>query len=122
MNEQNLLELAKQGNPKAIEALINRYLQPKDITAKANLRDGCLIIMLESSQVLEQQTWVAFIQKWMTDLSPEYIKFVKIYGLHIDEEFSDWYQDIKVEARGFKPFQLKSTSKNLFNYLLKVQK
>jgi len=34
-NQPNLIELAKQGNAKAIATLINRQLQPKGITAKA---------------------------------------------------------------------------------------
>lgn len=35
----NILELAKRGNPKAIEALLNRHLQPKGITAKVALKN-----------------------------------------------------------------------------------
>ncbi|WP_279239702.1 hypothetical protein [Scytonema sp. UIC 10036] len=34
MTQPDLLELAKQGDPKAIALLINRQLQPKSITAK----------------------------------------------------------------------------------------
>ena len=50
--QPNLLELAKQGNPKAIATLMNRQLQPKSITAKAALKEGCLQIMLESAQLI----------------------------------------------------------------------
>jgi hypothetical protein len=49
--QPNLLELAKQGNAKAIATLINRQLQPKGITAKAAFKDGCLQIMLESAHI-----------------------------------------------------------------------
>lgn len=51
MAQTNILELAKQGDPKAIAALINRQLQPKGITAKVALKDNCLQTMLESAQV-----------------------------------------------------------------------
>lgn len=61
MAQQNDLELAKQGNPHAIAALMNRQLQPKGITAKATLKDGCLQIMLESTQVPDQQALVSFM-------------------------------------------------------------
>ncbi len=50
MTQPNLLDLAKQGNPKAIAALLNCSLQAKGITAKANLKEnGYLQFMLESS-------------------------------------------------------------------------
>ncbi|MCT7967037.1 hypothetical protein NG799_11885 [Laspinema sp. D1] len=51
MNQPNLLELAKQGDAKAIATLMNRKLQPKGITAKASMKNDCLQIMLESAQV-----------------------------------------------------------------------
>ena len=56
-NQQNLLELAKQGNSRAITALINRSLQPKGITAKVNLKGSCLqtpgsLISKEVPQIL----------------------------------------------------------------------
>jgi hypothetical protein len=52
MTQPDLLALAKQGNPKAIAALLNRSLQAKGITAKAKLKEnGYLQVMLESSQI-----------------------------------------------------------------------
>ncbi|MBW4457373.1 MAG: hypothetical protein KME55_34575 [Nostoc indistinguendum CM1-VF10] len=38
MVRQNLLALAKQGDTAAIASLINRQLQPKNITAKVTLK------------------------------------------------------------------------------------
>jgi len=63
MTQLNILELAKQRDAKAIAALMNRQLQPKGITAKATLKDGCLQIILESDQVPDQQALVAFVRK-----------------------------------------------------------
>ena len=56
MIQPNLLELAKQGDAQAIASVINYLLQPKDITAKVVLKDGCLQVMLESFQVPEQES------------------------------------------------------------------
>ncbi|MEG4036193.1 hypothetical protein QUA03_20450 [Microcoleus sp. S36b_A4] len=42
MTQPNILELAKQGDAKAIALLLNRQLQAKGITAAASLKDGCL--------------------------------------------------------------------------------
>ena len=106
MTQQSVLELAKQGNPNAIEVLINRSLKPKSITAKVNIGDDCLIILLESSQVLERKTLVAIIEKYLTSLSPKSIRIVKLYGLQIGDEYSVWYQDIELG----KPHTLKQYS------------
>lgn len=97
MTQQNLVELAKQGNPDAIAALINRQLQPKGITAKADLRDSCLQVMLESAQGQEQEELVAFIRKGVTSLGTKSIKKVKVYGKRTGEEFPDWSQEIELE-------------------------
>jgi hypothetical protein len=48
MSQQNILELAKQGDAQAIASLMNRQLQPKGITAKATIDNSCLQIMLLS--------------------------------------------------------------------------
>jgi hypothetical protein len=86
-NQQNLIELAKQGNAKAIATLMNRQLQPKGITAKAALKDSCLQVMLESAQAPNQQALVAFVRKGITGLGAESIKSVKIYGRQTGGEF-----------------------------------
>lgn len=96
MAQQNDLELAKQGNPHAIAALMNRQLQPKGITAKATLKDGCLQIMLESTQVPDQQALVSFICKGIKSLGAESIKTVKVYGRQTKEEFPAWSQQTQL--------------------------
>ncbi|QFS48859.1 hypothetical protein GXM_06353 [Nostoc sphaeroides CCNUC1] len=80
MTQPNLLELAKQGDAQAIASVINYLLQPKDITAKVVLKDGCLQVMLESFQVPEQKSSVTFIRKLIIKLEAISIKSVKIYG------------------------------------------
>jgi tetratricopeptide (TPR) repeat protein len=94
--QPNLLALAKQGNAKAIAALINRQLQLKGITAKAALKDGCLQIMLESAQVPNQQALVAFIRKGITSLEAASIQRVKVYGRQTGEEFPAWNQEFEL--------------------------
>ncbi len=85
MTQPNILELARQGDVQAIASLINRQLQPKGITAKVVLKDGCLQIMLESSEVPAQQPLVAFVRKGITGLGATSIERVKVYvncGFH----------------------------------------
>ncbi|MFN6517406.1 MAG: DUF4429 domain-containing protein [Nostoc sp. CreGUA01] len=90
MNQPNILELAKQGDPQAIAFLMNRQLQPKGIIAKVALKDACLQVMLESAEVPNQQALVVFIRKGITGLGAASIERVKIYGRKIGEEFPDW--------------------------------
>ena len=106
--QPNLLELAKQGNAKAIAALMNRQLQPKGITAKAALKDGCLQIMLESAQLSNQQALVAFIRKGITSLGTAPIERVKVYGRQTGEEIPAWSQEFELRTQS-NPFSDFST-------------
>jgi hypothetical protein len=90
--QPNLLQLAKQGNARAIAILLNRSLQPKGIAARASFKDGCLQIMLESAQVPDQLVFVNFIYKGITNLGSEVINTVKVYGRKVGEEFPAWNQ------------------------------
>ena len=96
MTEQNLLKLAKQGNPKAIAAMLNQSLQSKNITAKANLKDGCLNILLESAQLPKQQNLVSFIRKGLIQLEAQSIKTVKVYGRQTGEESPAWNETFEI--------------------------
>ncbi|AFY64665.1 hypothetical protein [Geitlerinema sp. PCC 7407] len=89
-NQPNLVQSAKQGNVKAIEALLNSSLRTKGITAKASLKDGCLQLVLEAKKAPEQQALIAFLQKGLTNLDSAAFQTVKIYGKQTDEEFPSW--------------------------------
>jgi hypothetical protein len=104
--QPNLLKLAKQGNPKAIAALMNRQLQIKGITAKVALKNSCLQVLLESAQVQNQQALVAFVRKGITSLGCESIKSVKVYGRQIGEEVPDWSQEFELEVQAISKASL----------------
>ena len=93
---QNILELAKRGSPKAIAVLMNRHLQPKGIIAKADVRGGCLQVLLESEQILDQLTLVAFVRSGVTNLGTEAIKKVRVYGKQTSKKFPAWIQEIEL--------------------------
>ena len=63
MTQPNILELAKQGDAKAIALLLNRQLQAKGITAAASLKGGCLQVMLESAEAPSQQVLTPWVSK-----------------------------------------------------------
>lgn len=89
MTQQDIRELAKQGNPKALATLINQSLKSKNITAKVGVKNDCLQILLESAQVPDQEAIVAFISNGLIKLEVP-LNTVKVYGRKIGEENPTW--------------------------------
>ncbi|MBE9013088.1 type IV pilin-like G/H family protein [Pseudanabaenaceae cyanobacterium LEGE 13415] len=96
MEQSNLLELAKQGEPNAIAALMNAVLSPKGITARAGMDQDCLCIFLESQKPLNQETLVAFIQKGLLELGNDSIRLVRAQGKRIGEETIAWTREFSL--------------------------
>jgi hypothetical protein len=97
-SQPNLLELAKQGDPQAIAALMNRQLQPKGITAKVSLKDDCLQIILEAKQLPHQSSLITFIRKAVTNLELSTVKTVKVDGQQHNKQVPDWSEEFALEA------------------------
>ena len=118
MPQSNLLKLAKQGNVKALAAMLNQSLQPKGITAKVGMKDNCLQILLESAQTPDQQASVSFIRNGLIRLEVESIKTVKVYGRQTGEESPAWSQKFEIVSQ---PETLSSTEQTDFKNLLTHQ-
>ncbi|MFP4101897.1 hypothetical protein [Coleofasciculus sp.] len=103
MAEPNTLKLAKQGNPKAIAAMINRSLRAKHIIAKVNRTDDCLQVLVESAQIPNQKAMVSFIRQGLTKLGIETIKTVQIHGRQKGQDSFAWNQSFEIE---FSPDQV----------------
>lgn len=89
-----LTALARQGDPSAIAALMNRTLKPKGITAKAVARQGCLQIQLESAQVPNQTALTQFVSKGLENLQVRSIRSVRLYGYQVGAEIPAWEEEI----------------------------
>lgn len=98
MEQSNLLELAKQGEPNAIAALMNAVLFPKGITARAGIDEDCLCVFLESQKPLNQETLVAFIQKGLLELGNDSIRSVRAQGKRIGEENFAWTREFPLRS------------------------
>jgi hypothetical protein len=96
-NQQNLLELAKKGNTRAIAVLINRSLQSKGITTKVNLKGSCLQILVESDKALDQEPITQFLVGGIKKLNIESIDSIKVFGKQNGQGFADWTQDIPLQ-------------------------
>ncbi|NES20847.1 MAG: hypothetical protein F6K41_18415 [Symploca sp. SIO3E6] len=99
MAQSNILELAKQGDPNAIATLLNRSLQAQGITAKVKLKGDCLRVMLEGTQMLNQQKMAQFVHQGMLKLGAESIKTVKIYGKQAGQDFPLWNQELDLATK-----------------------
>jgi hypothetical protein len=96
MTQQNLQELAKQGDPQAIASSINRTLKPKGINADVTRDNGCLHITLESGKVPSQMALVDFIRSGMTKLGVESIHTIKVYGRRTGDSSPAWEDEINL--------------------------
>lgn len=100
MNQEEVLKLAKQGNPKAIHILINRALQGKGITAKIAFKNGSLQVLFESKQMPNEQQLVPWLYEGITKMGIESIETIKVYGQQTGEEIPDWCQVLKLKKQG----------------------
>lgn len=96
--QPSVLELAKQGDAKAIAALLNRSLKPKGITAKAGMKNGCLQLFLESLDVPDQSTLMPFVQKGMNNLGSQTIQTVKVYARRVGDELPAWSDEFHLDV------------------------
>jgi hypothetical protein len=96
MTHQNSLELAKQGNSKAIAFLINRSLQSKGVTAQTSLKDNCLQVLLEAVEIPNQQTLAPYVLKGVTGLGAASIKKLRVYGRKQGEAKPSWSQEFEL--------------------------
>ena len=80
MTQPHLIELAKQGDAKAIADIITYLMHSQGVTAKAALKEGVLELIVEASQVPDQQQSVAQIYKIIHQLQRIFLKKIRIYG------------------------------------------
>lgn len=102
MTQSELLELAKQGEPYAIASLMNVTLQPKGITAKVDIKETCLYILLESDQSLNQQTLVTFVYRGLVSLQIPSVQTVKVYGKRSGENLPGWVQEFRLDPVAYR--------------------
>lgn len=99
MTQPNILELAKQGDAKAIALLLNRQLQAKGITAAASLKDGCLQVMLEAAEAPSKQVLAGWVGKSIAGLGAASIEKVKVYGRQTGAKVPAWSQEFEVAGQ-----------------------
>lgn len=93
--QEKILELATQGNPKAVAIIINQLLQQQEIKVIAGRRNGWLHLILESEQIPNQEIVTSLVQQQIASLKSESLKNVKIHGRKLGEKSIAWTQTIE---------------------------
>lgn len=96
-SKPNALELAKQGNPKAIEALINRQLQPKGILAKVKFESGCLKILLESDKEIPEENLCTYLKNGIKKLKINSVQKLIIQARNLETQDIEWIGRIEID-------------------------
>ncbi|MBD2110354.1 MULTISPECIES: hypothetical protein [Cyanophyceae] len=96
--QSDVVATAKQGNPKAIAALMSHSLKPKGIEVKAFAKGDRLNIFLESAEVPPQQALVSFTKKGIEGLAIQTIKTVRVHGRQVGSDLPDWAEEFKLST------------------------
>ncbi len=97
MTQPSLLELAKQGNSKAISALLNQQLKEQGIRSRVTLKDGCLHVLLQSpTQAPNRFAMVNFVRVKIVNLESAMIERAIVYGRKAGEEKPAWSQELTI--------------------------
>lgn len=94
---QGILSLAKQGDPRAIAALMNHSTKPQGITVQVARQGNCLHVLFESKGIPNQQDTVALVRNSMRILKVEPIQTINIYGRQTGETSVAWSQTISLQ-------------------------
>jgi hypothetical protein len=98
MTQLDLIEQAKQGDPSAIAALMNKSLQPKGMTALVDRHDDRLEVTLAAERVPNRQALTAFVEKGISNLGIQIIKSVRVMGQQIGAESPAWTHELHLQT------------------------
>jgi YVTN family beta-propeller protein len=91
----DILRKAQQGDAQAIAILMNEALSTAGITAIVN-SEASLQVTLLSSQPLERDFWVSFVQDGMNRLQCKDFRSVRVVGQQIHKVPLNWIQEIEL--------------------------
>lgn len=98
MTDSNLLELAKLGDPQAIETLMNQSLQSRGMRATVDRQGDWLEVILEAERIPNRQALTAFVQKGISNLGIQSIQSIRILGQQVGASNPAWMQELQLGA------------------------
>jgi hypothetical protein len=106
MLQYRFIDLAKQGNSKAIATLLNGKLHPQGINAKASFINGWLHILLESEELPDKSYTINLVRNQLIELAPESIKKVKLLFKRYSDNYANWGQEFDLELNSLSGLSL----------------
>ncbi len=97
MSQQDILNLAKQGDAKAIAFLITQALQNFGVTAKASSENDGLHLLLEGHQLPAEEACIRVAVKGLQRLQANNVHSVTIYGRQHGQQLPAWTQRIVLQ-------------------------
>ncbi|MGB3532307.1 MAG: hypothetical protein WBA13_02195 [Microcoleaceae cyanobacterium] len=101
-NPYDALKLAKKGDPKAIQAVINHLLKDRNITAKVSLKNDAVHIILQSQDVISQALSTASLMKVLQKINAPYINTAIIQAKTQGQVNPVWTECIPLNTQ-YKP-------------------
>ena len=98
MNEWELVKLAKDGEMRAISALLNPMFVDRAITVKISLQSTCLRILLEADEVPNSETAIALIQERLQEIKSDRVRSVQVFGRVSGVNRSVWSETLILES------------------------
>ncbi|WP_293157954.1 CapA family protein [Microcoleus sp. bin48.metabat.b7b8b9.023] len=99
MSQQDILNLAKEGDARAIAFLIGQALQTFGVTAKGSLENETLHLLLEAEQLPAEEACLRVAIKGLQRLQPNNIYGVTVYGRREGEQLPAWTQTVELKQR-----------------------
>jgi Holliday junction resolvasome RuvABC ATP-dependent DNA helicase subunit len=95
---EDSLQAASQSIVNQFTTLLNQVLQPQGTTARVSLRRDSLQIMFEADPAPELEQMIAVTNMVLTQVKPEAITQVKLYGRLPQDEFPTWSREFTIRS------------------------
>ncbi len=99
MSQQDILNLAKEGDARAIAFLIGQALQSFGVTAKASRENDSLHLLLEAAQLPAEEACLRVAIKGLQRLQPNNLYSVTVYGRRDGQQLPAWTQTVELKKR-----------------------
>ncbi|MEG4441248.1 CapA family protein [Microcoleus sp. AT9_B5] len=99
MSQQDILNLAKEGDARAIAFLIGQALQSFGVTAKASRENDTLHLLLEAEKLPAEEACLRVAIKGLQRLQPNNLYSVTVYGRRSGEQLPVWTQTVELKKR-----------------------
>ncbi len=121
MTQQSTLGLAKKGDIRAIASVVSYILKDNDVKVRANIRDGCIFLILESNIPLEKVSTISTIEKVLNQLAIPEITTAKVQSKLEGVSRANWLVALNLATPVKSPVEKSKSIKSPPGKLVKSQ-